>query len=170
MLHRGKEQAAGLHVDQIAPNPTDRPSDEASAVLMVSFALAGQGFLALNGGARPERRHTISCHIDLGDQAEVDRLWEALCEGGAPVQRGWVTDRYGVSWQKIPPRIVPALLRDPDRAKAERLMRTMLAMVKFDIAAWHTAYHAEPPGEPRCLAPGYPAGLLARLALPCALR
>jgi predicted 3-demethylubiquinone-9 3-methyltransferase (glyoxalase superfamily) len=87
---------------------------------MVAFTLAGKAFLALNGGARPERSHAVSFHIDCDNQAEVDRLWNTLCDGGTPVQCGWVRDRYGVSRQ-IVPRILPALLADPDTAKAGRV-------------------------------------------------
>jgi predicted 3-demethylubiquinone-9 3-methyltransferase (glyoxalase superfamily) len=147
------EEAASFYVsllpdsriDHIARNPMDSPSGKAGSVLMVAFTLAGQSFLALNGGTQVEPSHAISFHIDCTDQAEVDRLWNALCDGGAPVQCGWVTDRYGVSWQ-IVPRILPALLRDPDTARAARVMRAMLAMVRIDIAALQAAYDAAPPG------------------------
>jgi predicted 3-demethylubiquinone-9 3-methyltransferase (glyoxalase superfamily) len=116
---------------------TDTPAGKAGTVLVVSFTLAGQRFLALNGGTRFEFTHAISFQIDCADQAEVDRLWEALSAGGSIDRCGWLKDRYGVSWQ-IVPKVLPELLGDPD--PAQRVMQAMLQMVKLDIAGLKAAH------------------------------
>ena len=103
-------------------------------MLVVQFTLAGQEYLALNGGTRFEYTHAVSFKIDCKDQAEVDRLWDALSSNGGSVERcGWLRDRYGLYWQ-IVPSILPELLGGPDRAGAQRAMQAMLKMVKLDIA------------------------------------
>jgi predicted 3-demethylubiquinone-9 3-methyltransferase (glyoxalase superfamily) len=126
-------------IDKVQRNVMDSPGGKAGTVLIVAFTLAGQSYLALNGGTRFEYTHAISFAIDCADQAEVDRLWEALAEGGSVEQCGWLKDRYGVSWQ-IVPRVLPQLLGDPDPAKAQRVMQAMLKMVKIDIAGLKAAY------------------------------
>jgi predicted 3-demethylubiquinone-9 3-methyltransferase (glyoxalase superfamily) len=126
-------------VDRVQRSPVDYPGGKAGAVLVVDFTLAGQGFMALNGGMRVEYTDAVSFQIDCADQAEVDRLWDALTSnGGKPVQCGWLKDRYGVSWQ-IVPRALPQLLADPDPAKAQRAMQAMMQMVKIDVAALQKA-------------------------------
>ncbi|MGH9805942.1 MAG: VOC family protein [Terriglobia bacterium] len=127
-------------IEKIQHNPVDGPAGKAGSVLVVQFTLAGQEFMALNGGSRFEFSHAISFKIDCADQAEVDRLWDALSSnGGSVVQCGWLKDRYGVSWQ-IVPSVLPQLLSGPDRAGAERAMRAMMGMVKLDIAGLRKAY------------------------------
>ena len=126
-------------IEHVQKNVTDTPGGKTGSVLLVEFTLAGQRFMALNGGTRFEHSHAISFHVDCADQAEVDRLWQALSEGGAPVQCGWIKDRYGVSWQIIP-SVLPKLIADPDRAKATRVMQALMKMVKIDIAALENAY------------------------------
>jgi predicted 3-demethylubiquinone-9 3-methyltransferase (glyoxalase superfamily) len=126
-------------VDRVQRSPVDYPGGKAGAVLVVDFTLAGQGFMALNGGMRVEYTDAVSFQIDCADQAEVDRLWDALTSnGGKPVQCGWLKDRYGASWQ-IVPRALPQLLADPDPAKAQRAMQAMMQMVKIDVAALQKA-------------------------------
>src|SRR5919108_3856099 len=101
------EEAANFYVsllpnsriDRVQKNVTDSPGGKAGTVLVVDFTLAGQRFMALNGGMRFEYTHAISFHIGCADQAEVDRLWDALSAGGKVEQCGWLKDRYGVSWQ-----------------------------------------------------------------------
>jgi predicted 3-demethylubiquinone-9 3-methyltransferase (glyoxalase superfamily) len=126
-------------IDHVQKNVTDSPAGKAGTVLVVAFTLAGQRFMALNGGMRFEYTHAISFHIDCKDQAEVDRLWDALSVGGKVEQCGWLKDRYGVSWQ-IVPHVLPEMLGDPDPAKAQRVMQAMLGMVKLDIAGLKRAY------------------------------
>lgn len=128
----------GSRIDKVQKNVSDGPSGKTGSVLMVEFTLAGQRFLALNGGTKVEYTHAVSFHIDCADQAEVDRLWNALAKGGREVQCGWLNDRYGVSWQ-IVPSILPKLLGDPDPAKAKRVMDAMMKMIKLDIAALEKA-------------------------------
>jgi predicted 3-demethylubiquinone-9 3-methyltransferase (glyoxalase superfamily) len=102
------------------------------SVMTVRFQLAGNEYIALNAG--PEFRFTeaISLYVDCADQAEVDRLWNQLCEGGSEGPCGWLKDRYGLSWQ-IVPRVLTDLIADPDRAKADRVMRAMMKMGKIEI-------------------------------------
>jgi predicted 3-demethylubiquinone-9 3-methyltransferase (glyoxalase superfamily) len=125
-------------IDHVQKNVTDSPAGKAGTALVVKFTLAGQSFLALNGGTRFEYTHAISFMVDCADQAEVDRLWDALSDGGAVERCGWLKDRYGVSWQ-IVPKVLPELLGDPDPVKAQRVMQAMFGMVKLDIAGLRAA-------------------------------
>ncbi|OCJ03538.1 hypothetical protein A6U86_30975 [Rhizobium sp. AC27/96] len=144
---REAEEAANFYVsifpdsriDHVQKNIIDTPAGKPDEVLVVNFTLAGQRFMALNGGSRIEFNHAISLEIDCADQAEVDRLWNGLCDGGAPVECGWVTDRYGVSWQVVP-TVLGKYLADPDAAKAARVMQALMGMVKLDIAGLEDAY------------------------------
>jgi predicted 3-demethylubiquinone-9 3-methyltransferase (glyoxalase superfamily) len=129
----------GSRIDRVQKNVVDSPGGKAGTVLMVDFTLAGQRFLALNGGMQVEYTHAISFSVDCADQAEVDRLWDGLSNGGSVVQCGWLRDRYGVSWQ-IVPSVLPKMLADPDPAKAQRVMQAMLQMIKLDIEGLRKAY------------------------------
>jgi predicted 3-demethylubiquinone-9 3-methyltransferase (glyoxalase superfamily) len=135
----------GSRIDQVQRNVMDGPSGKAGTVLVVQFTLAGQSFMALNGGTRFEYTHAVSFKIDCADQAEVDRLWDALSQGGVVEQCGWLKDRYGIPWQ-IVPAVLPRLLGDPDPAKAQRVMQAIMGMVKLDIAGLEAAYAGVPPG------------------------
>ena len=105
------------------------------SVMTVHFRLAGQDFVALNGGPQYRFTPAISLSVDCGTQREVDRVWDGLLRaGGTPVQCGWITDRYGVSWQVVP-SILGELMRDPDPERSKRAMQAMLGMVKLDVAA-----------------------------------
>jgi predicted 3-demethylubiquinone-9 3-methyltransferase (glyoxalase superfamily) len=126
-------------IDHVQRNPVDSPGGKAGTVLVVDFTLAGQKFMALNGGTRFEYTHAVSFKIDCEDQAEVDRLWEALGEGGQIEQCGWLKDRYGIPWQ-IVPKALPRLLGDPDQARSGRVMQALLGMVKIDVAGLQAAY------------------------------
>jgi predicted 3-demethylubiquinone-9 3-methyltransferase (glyoxalase superfamily) len=130
-------------IDHIQRNPVDSPGGKAGTVLVVSFTLAGQEYMALNGGMRVEYTHAISFKIDCADQAEVDRLWDALASnGGSTQQCGWVRDRYGVSWQVVP-SVLPELLGGSDAAGAKRAMQAMLGMTKLNIAELRRAYEGK---------------------------
>jgi predicted 3-demethylubiquinone-9 3-methyltransferase (glyoxalase superfamily) len=130
-------------INHIQRNPVDSPAGKGGTVLVVQFTLAGQQYMALNGGTRFEYTPAISFKIDCADQAEVDRLWDALASnGGSTQQCGWVRDRYGVSWQ-IVPSVLPQLLGGPDAAGAQRAMRAMLGMTKLDIAELRRAYEGK---------------------------
>ncbi|MFG3427387.1 VOC family protein [Streptomyces californicus] len=111
---------------------------ETGSVLTVDFRLDGQDYMGLNGGPQFPFTEAISLSVDCADQAEVDRFWDALSEGGETGQCGWLKDRYGVSWQIVPNEL-PKLLADPDRAKADRTMKAMLGMTKLDIQALRDA-------------------------------
>jgi predicted 3-demethylubiquinone-9 3-methyltransferase (glyoxalase superfamily) len=102
-------------------------------VMTVEFELAGSPYTALNGG--PEFRFTpaISLQLPAADQDEIDRYWALLSEGGEPSQCGWITDRFGLSWQVIP-EALPALMTDPDPVRARAAQQALMKMSKIDLA------------------------------------
>ena len=121
-------------VDRVNRSPADYPSGKAGDVLTVEFTLAGQRFMGLNGGPEFAFTEAVSFTIECDDQAEVDRLWGAIeFGGGQPVACGWIKDRWGLSWQITPKRLLE-LMADPDPARAKRTMEAMMQMVKIDIA------------------------------------
>jgi predicted 3-demethylubiquinone-9 3-methyltransferase (glyoxalase superfamily) len=145
------EEAANFYVsllpdsriDKVMRSPADNPSTSEGAVLTVEFTLAGQPFMGLNGGPQFPFTEAVSFSIDCEDQAEVDRLWDALtADGGKPVQCGWLKDRYGLSWQ-IVPKAMARMLAGPDKAGAKRAMQAMMKMVKLDVAELERAYRGE---------------------------
>ena len=145
------EEAANFYVtllpesriDTVQRNSIDSPGGKAGTVLVVEFTLGGQRFMALNGGMRMDHTHAVSFKIDCADQAEVDRLWDALLSGGGEPNRcGWLKDRYGLSWQ-IVPTALPKYLGGDDRAGAARAMQAMLKMVKLDIEGLRRAYEGQ---------------------------
>ena len=129
-------------IENVQKNSIDSPAGKAGSVLVVDFTLAGQRFMALNGGKAFDFTHAVSFKIDCKDQAEVDRLWDALSDGGSVERCGWLKDRYGVSWQIVPAALVQ-YLGGPDRAGAQRAMQAMLGMVKLDIAGLERAYEGK---------------------------
>jgi predicted 3-demethylubiquinone-9 3-methyltransferase (glyoxalase superfamily) len=122
--------------------PADTPSGPAGSVAVVEFTLAGQPFMAISAGPLDPFNHAISFLVNCDDQAEIDRLWDALSAGGEIEMCGWLKDRYGVSWQ-IVPTALGEMMKDSDRARARRVMEAMLQMKKLDIARLEQAY-AEP--------------------------
>jgi predicted 3-demethylubiquinone-9 3-methyltransferase (glyoxalase superfamily) len=127
------------HVDRVTALPSDSPSGPAGSVKLVEFTLSGQAFLAISAGPLDPFNHAISFVVNCDDQAEVDRYWDALLNGGAPEQCGWLRDKYGVSWQ-IVPTVLGQMITDPDRDKARRVAEAMLKMVKLDVAGLRSAY------------------------------
>ncbi len=119
----------------------NRPDGMAAegTVFTATFRLQGQEFIALNGGPHFKFTPAISLFVTCDTQDEVDHLWDRLCEGGAPNRCGWLTDKFGLSWQ-IVPRALGEMLQDPDAAKANRVKQAMLKMIKLDIAALRQAY------------------------------
>jgi predicted 3-demethylubiquinone-9 3-methyltransferase (glyoxalase superfamily) len=105
---------------------------EAGTVMTVTLELDGQRFVALNGGPDFSFSEAISFQVDCKTQEEVDEYWRTLSEGGEEGPCGWLKDRYGLSWQIVPARLVE-LLSDPDQAKAQRVMSAMLKMGKIEI-------------------------------------
>jgi predicted 3-demethylubiquinone-9 3-methyltransferase (glyoxalase superfamily) len=127
-------------IETIQKNTVDSPSGKAGSVLVVELTLAGQSFMALNGGMRVEYTHAVSFKIDCADQAEVDRLWDMLLSGGGQAERcGWLRDRFGVPWQ-IVPRDLPKYIAGSNREGAARAMQAMMGMIKLDIATLKRAY------------------------------
>ncbi|HTW00217.1 MAG TPA: VOC family protein [Streptosporangiaceae bacterium] len=118
---------------------TEAMPDRAGSVITVEFELNGQKFLALNGGPEYKFTPAISLMIPCEDQAEVDYYWSRLAEDGQEVACGWVTDRYGVSWQ-VYPTVMGEMMTDPDPEKVRRVTEAMMKMVKLDIAALEAAY------------------------------
>ncbi len=107
-------------------------------VMTVNFTLAGQEYVALNGGPHFTFTDGVSLYVNCEAQAEVDGLWEKLSEGGEKGPCGWLKDKYGVSWQ-IVPTALGQLLQDKDPQRAQRVMQAMLKMSKLDIAALQRA-------------------------------
>ena len=127
-------------IDSVSRSPGDNPSTKAGDVLLVFFTLSGKPFIGLNGGPQFPFSEAISFEIDCADQAEVDRYWEALVEGGGEHGMcGWLKDRFGVSWQVVP-REMGEILGGADPEGAARAMAAMLQMTKLDVAALRAAY------------------------------
>ncbi|MCW2640807.1 MAG: 3-demethylubiquinone-9 3-methyltransferase [Dactylosporangium sp.] len=112
---------------------------EAGTVMTVTFELAGQQFIALNGGPEFTFNEAVSLYVDCATQEEVDELWVKLSAGGEEGPCGWLKDKFGVSWQ-IVPKTLTDLLSDPDPVKAERVMKAMLGMKKIDTQGLVDAY------------------------------
>jgi predicted 3-demethylubiquinone-9 3-methyltransferase (glyoxalase superfamily) len=110
----------------------DAGPGEPGSVMAVTFELAGQEFIAINGGPHFTFSEAISLTVDCADQAEVDELWTRLTDGGEDGQCGWLKDRYGLSWQ-LKPRTLTELLNEPDQARRNRVIEAMLGMKKIDI-------------------------------------
>jgi predicted 3-demethylubiquinone-9 3-methyltransferase (glyoxalase superfamily) len=122
---------------------TDAGPREAGMVMTVEFELDGQRFVGINGGPHFTFDEAVSFEIECKDQEEIDYFWERLSDGGKEGPCGWVKDRYGLSWQVVPTGM-EELFADPDKGRAERAMRAMLAMGKIDIAAMRAAADAVP--------------------------
>ncbi len=117
---------------------------ESASPQSVTFQLNGRSFMAINGGPHYKLSPAYSMFVSCQDQAEVDRLWDKLLEGGGKsMQCGWLTDRFGLTWQIIPTRLAE-LLNDPDPARRGRAVAAMMKMVKIDIAALDRAVAETP--------------------------
>ncbi|HWY15283.1 MAG TPA: VOC family protein [Rhizomicrobium sp.] len=151
----GKAEDAAKFYISVFPNSkiTDRmvhneagPGPKGS-VLTVTFELDGQEYVALNGGPHYTFTPAISLFVTCETQDEVDRYWDKLLDGGSPVQCGWITDKFGVSWQ-IVPRVLGEMLQDKDSVRAARVMQAMFKMIKLDIAALKRAYDEKSANRP----------------------
>jgi predicted 3-demethylubiquinone-9 3-methyltransferase (glyoxalase superfamily) len=118
------------------PN-AERFGDDDAAV-MITFELDGRPFMALNGGPMYTFTPAISLVVSCENQDEVDHYWDGLLDGGEPSQCGWLTDRFGVSWQIVPNRL-GELMSDPDPERAGRVAQAMMQMIKLDIAQLEAA-------------------------------
>ncbi|WP_269539565.1 VOC family protein [Cerasicoccus fimbriatus] len=135
------EEAAEFYVSLVPDSrieskfrsPTDTHSGPSDSVLTVDFTLAGQRYVGLNGGPMFKFSEAVSFQIHCDNQEEVDRVWDALLDGGQPMACGWIKDRWGLTWQIVPTRLLE-LINDPDSAKAKRAMESMMTMMKIDIA------------------------------------
>jgi len=118
----------------------DNVPDRAGTVLTVEFELDGTPYTALNGGPIFTFSEAISIQIYCEDQKEVDYYWDKLTEGGEESACGWLKDKFGLSWQVVPTRMIE-LLSDPDKVKAQRAMECMMGQKKIDLAAIEAAYN-----------------------------
>lgn len=126
------------HVGRVVSMPSESPSGPPGSVKVVDFVLCGQAFTAMSAGPMDPFNHAISFVVACEDQAEIDRYWGALLDGGQAEQCGWLKDRYGLSWQIVPRRL-GELLGDADPVRARRAGDAMMTMVKIDIAALEAA-------------------------------
>ncbi|GLU33791.1 VOC family protein [Trinickia caryophylli] len=129
---------AGIFPDSRVVSVTTIPA--AHGVKVVEFVLCGQPFTAMSVAGADGFNHSISLMVNCADQAELDRYWNGLLEGGgAPEACGWLKDRFGVSWQIVPDDLM-RMMEDTDPVKQGRVAEAMLKMVKFDAAALRAAY------------------------------
>ncbi|MEU8922958.1 VOC family protein [Kitasatospora sp. NPDC048545] len=134
------EEAAALYTSLLPDSRITRVTRNGEAgpgaagtVLTVEFELAGRPYVALNGGPQFTFTEAVSLQVECDDQREIDELWAKLtADGGEPGPCGWLKDRFGLSWQ-ITPRVLLDLIGGEDRAKADRVVATMLQMQKLDI-------------------------------------
>jgi predicted 3-demethylubiquinone-9 3-methyltransferase (glyoxalase superfamily) len=132
------------HVDRVNAAPGDFPGGSAGAELTVEFTICGRAFVGLNGGPSFRPSPAVSFMIVTGDQAETDRYWNAIIEGGgAESACGWCTDRWGHSWQ-ITPRVLLDAIAGADHAAAARAFAAMMTMRKIDVMAIEAAVRGEP--------------------------
>lgn len=145
------EQAANFYtsllpdsrIDAVHRAPGDYPDGKQGEVLLVDFTLMGRPFQGLNGGPRFTFTEAISLSLPCADQAEVDHYWDALlADGGRPAQCGWLTDRFGLSWQIVPDAL-SRQMASPDPIVAKRVFEAMMQTVKIDVAAIERAARGE---------------------------
>ncbi|MCX5243135.1 VOC family protein [Streptomyces prunicolor] len=123
------------HYGEGAPQP-------AGSVLTVEFTAFGQKFVGLNGGPEFKFTEAVSFQIPCEDQEDIDYYWTKLTDGGEPGPCGWLKDKFGVSWQVVPTRLIE-MITDPDPAKVARATESFMAMGKFDLAALEKAFAGE---------------------------
>lgn len=145
------EEAATLYasifpdssVDAVHRSPADNPSGKAGSVLTVDFTVLGMKFLGLNGGPNFKFDEAVSFIIHTQTQEETDRYWNALiADGGAPSACGWLKDKFGLSWQITPQRLLD-MMTSPDKAASRRAMEAMMTMSKIDIATLERAFKGD---------------------------
>jgi predicted 3-demethylubiquinone-9 3-methyltransferase (glyoxalase superfamily) len=139
------EEAANFYADlfggevtgiERTPEGTPFPAGQ---VMTASFRILGHDFNALNGGPKFQHSSATSFMVPCDDQAEIDRLWAALSDGGTEQQCGWVVDRFGITWQIVPSRLQELLSGGGDPVAAQRVWEAMMPMVKLDIGALEAA-------------------------------
>lgn len=125
-----------VHIDRFS----DVGPDPEAPVLFIEFEINGQPFLAVNGGNEFSFTEAVSFAIDCDTQDEIDYYWDTLTSEGEPIQCGWLKDKYGVSWQVVPNRLID-MIRDLDQKRAGQVMRSMQQMIKLDIAELEAAFN-----------------------------
>jgi predicted 3-demethylubiquinone-9 3-methyltransferase (glyoxalase superfamily) len=141
-FEQGGLEAARFYTGLVANSVLETDAPEGSDPIIVAFSLDGVPYQILNGGPHHRLTPAASIVVSTRDQPETDHLWQALAEnGGAPGRCGWLTDRWGLSWQ-IVPEALPRLLGASDRAAAGRAQAAMMEMGKIDIAALEAAFNA----------------------------
>jgi predicted 3-demethylubiquinone-9 3-methyltransferase (glyoxalase superfamily) len=138
-LFKNSKIASIAHYGEAGSAASGRPK---GSVMTIVFQLEGQEFMALNGGPHFKFTPAISLIVNCKTQAEVDDYWNKLSEGGATQQCGWLTDKYGVSWQ-IVPTVVGEMMQDRNAEKSDNVMKAILEMEKIDVATLQQAYNAK---------------------------
>lgn len=129
-------------VDRVTTMQSESPSGPPGSVKVVDFTLFGQRFQAMTAGPHDDFNDAISMAVICDDQAEVDKYWIALLEGGGKEQAcGWLHDRYGLRWQIVPERLID-MMADPDPARSKRVSDAMMQMIKLDVAKLEKAYRS----------------------------
>lgn len=135
-------------VHRVSTLPIETPSGPPGSVKVVEFTLFGQSFTAMSAGPMDPFNHAVSFVVNCEDQAELDRYWNALLDGGAAEQCGWLRDRFGVSWQ-IVPAVFWDMMASTEHTKSKRVMQAMMKMVKFDIVGLEAAFAGRKNGKSR---------------------
>ncbi|MFD2741333.1 VOC family protein [Sulfitobacter aestuarii] len=131
---------AESQIDHIMRSGVDWPAGKAGDVVLVEFTLSGVAHQALNGGPGVDFNEAVSLSVNCRDQAELDRIWDALtAEGGAPIQCGWLKDKYGLRWQLVP-EAYWRMTHEGSPEQVQRVMAAMLDMVKMDVAKLKAAF------------------------------
>jgi predicted 3-demethylubiquinone-9 3-methyltransferase (glyoxalase superfamily) len=128
----------GSRIEESSAVMADNPSGPAGSVKMMSFTLGDQNYMAIEAGPLDPFNHSFSIMVECDTQAELDRIWDALLDGGSPEQCGWLRDRWGLCWQIAPVRM-RELMDSSDPARVKRVTEQMLKMVKLDIAPLEAA-------------------------------
>jgi predicted 3-demethylubiquinone-9 3-methyltransferase (glyoxalase superfamily) len=128
----------GSRIEWTSTIPAESPAGPPGSVKMAGLMIGDQRYQAIEAGPLDPFNHSFSIMVECEDQAQLDRIWDALGEGGTIEQCGWLRDRWSLCWQIIPKRLME-LMNDPDQAKAKRVTEAMLKMVKFDIAGLEAA-------------------------------
>lgn len=137
------ENAKIINTSYLTESVAEAAGKKAGDVSSIDFEIDGQNFTALNGGPMYKFSEATSIAVCCKDQAEIDKLWDALSDGGQVMSCGWVTDKFGVTWQ-IMPENLDAMMSDPDPVKANRVSEAMLSMEgKLDMDALEKAYRGE---------------------------
>ena len=129
----------GSRIDGFSAIMAENPSGPAGSVRIAEFTLGDQNYMAIEAGPLDPFNHSFSIMVECDTQDEIDRLWDALKEGGSVEQCGWLKDRWGLSWQ-IAPKRLGELMEDPDPAKVKRVTEAMMQMVKLDLGALQLAF------------------------------